>query len=148
MHRVPLQWEENEGPGGIEIEAPVEGFEAGETYEILLTLRRPGMALSGFQVTARSDDGGSQAGGLHASPAEDGRVTVSTDQGIEYGYQVGSGSQPSSDGVSQWTLLWTAPADASANVVFNAAANAADGDDTAEGDEIYTASVTVAPAQH
>ena len=132
--------EENEAPGELVIGGVPETYVAGETYPLVVTLRREGMAAAGFQLTARFEDGGEQAGSL--KPAEADRAAVAADREVEYAFQLDAGAEPQSPDSATWTVLWTAP-DEAGTVRLNVAANAADGDGTAEGDRVYTATAVL-----
>jgi hypothetical protein len=47
----------------------------------------------------------------------------------------------------RWMVRWTAPADGRGVVIFHAAGNAANDDDSPLGDFIYTTALRVAPMQ-
>jgi hypothetical protein len=123
-----------------------ERFEPGEDYEISVTLVRAGIGVGGFQLTARFESGGTQAGALAPSEGSKERVKVTTDRGILYAHQTLSGSALMAADTARWTVRWTAPAEDGAAVVFNVAANAADEDDTTFGDYIYTTVLKASPA--
>lgn len=125
--------------GSLRISAP-ERYSAGETYTVAITLTRPGMAIGGFQLTARFEKGGAQAGTLAFADGQQDRVNVGTDRAVQYAYHSRHGSQLTATDVVRWTLRWTAPA-GSRPVLFHAAANAANGDDSQEGDFVYISRV-------
>jgi hypothetical protein len=129
----------NPSPGSLTISAP-ERYSPGETYTVMVTLTRPGMAIGGFQLTARFEDGGAQAGTVALSEGDQDRVKVVTDRGVQYAYHLRQGTGLTAPDVVRWTLRWTAPA-SRRSVLFNAAANAANADDSQFGDFVYTASV-------
>lgn len=126
----------NASPGSLTISVP-QRYSPGKTYAVTITLKRPGMAIGGFQLTARFEAGGAQAGTLALADGQQDRVNVLTDRGVQYAYHLRPGSQLTAAGVVRWTLRWTAPAGSRA-VLFNAAANAANGDDSQSGDFVYT----------
>ena len=96
------------------------------------------MGAGGFQLSAR-DDAGAQAGMLRAiSP----RVWTAEHGGVTYAQQTRPGAVAADS--AAWQLEWTAPASATV-VHFHLAGNAANGDDSAFGDHVYTASRVVAP---
>ena len=129
----------NAKPGSLRISAP-ERYSPGETYEVTITLTRPGMAIGGFQFTARFAEGGAQAGTLAIADGQQDRVKVLTDRGVQYAYHSRPGSQLTATDVVGWTFRWTAPTGRRA-VLFHAAANAANGDDSQSGDFVYTSRV-------
>ena len=129
----------NASPGGLTISAP-ERYSSGRTYDVTITLTRPGMAIGGFQLTARFAEGGAQAGTLILGDGQQDRVKVLKDRGVQYAYHSRPGSQLTATDLVRWTLRWTAPRGRRA-VLFHAAANAANGDDSQSGDFIYTSRV-------
>lgn len=104
---------------------------------LVVLLTRTGMKRAGFQLTARFKDGGAQTGTLAPGPDEGKRVGVETQSGVQYAGQRKDGSSVTSGESIRWTIQWTAP-DGGGSVVFNVAANAADGNESADGDFIYT----------
>jgi hypothetical protein len=129
----------NASPGSLKISAP-EHYSPEKTYAVTITLTRPGMAVGGFQLTARFAEGGAQAGTLALADGQQDRVKVMNDRGVQYAYHLRPGSQLTATDVVRWTLRWTAPAGRRA-VLFHAAANAANGDDSQSGDFVYLSQV-------
>ena len=125
-------------PGQLTITGVPERYAAGERYELTITLSRPEMKIGGFQLAARFEKDGMQAGTLAPGPTEAQRIKVETSGGIQYANQRKAGTTLASPGTARWTLQWTAPQPAGP-VVFHAAANAADNDEATRGDYIYTA---------
>ncbi|MGE3277138.1 MAG: choice-of-anchor V domain-containing protein [Vicinamibacterales bacterium] len=134
----------NTGPGKVLLAGVPDRFTPGERYTLTLTLTRPGMRLGGFQLTARFEDGGAQAGGLAPGPAHAEHLTVESQNGIQYVGQHASGTGLAAPDTASWTLIWTAPP-SGGPVVFHVAANAADGDGTAEGDYVHTTTAVSSP---
>jgi hypothetical protein len=130
----------NPSPGSLAISAP-ERYTPGQTYAITVTLTRPGMKIGGFQLTARFEEDSAQAGTLALAEGDQDRLKVVTDRGVQYAYHQRAGAELTAPDVVRWTLRWTAPA-GKGNVVFNAAANAANADETQFGDFVYTASAS------
>jgi hypothetical protein len=127
----------NTKPGHLTLTGVPERFMAGERYPVTVTLARPGMAMGGFQLSARMETGGGQAGTLAPGPGEEKRIKIEAGK-IQYANQRQDGTGLSEPDTAKWTIIWTAPASTGA-VVFHAAANAADKDEAARGDYIYTA---------
>ncbi|HSH46923.1 MAG TPA: choice-of-anchor V domain-containing protein [Longimicrobiales bacterium] len=128
-------------PGALTLHAPTE-VAPGSAHNVRITLRDPDLRSAGFQLSARFADGprrGQQAGSLTA-PEESGLDVVVAD-GTEYIGHTGSSVRSVEPGEPvEWTLRWTAPTGGGA-VVFHAAANAANDDDSEFGDRIYTAAM-------
>ena len=132
-------------PGRVTIAGLPERFVPGTSYPLTITLTRPGMTIGGFQLAARLEDGGAQAGTLAPGPSETERLAVETQGGVEYANQRVPGTALAEPDTAQWTVLWTAPATRE-TVQIHIAANAADKDGTAEGDYVHTTVVAVQPS--
>ena len=130
----------NTKPGQLTLGGIPERSVAGERYPITITLARPGMIIGGFQLTARMENGGAQAGTLAAGSSEEKRIKIDAGT-VQYANQREAGTVPAEPGTVQWTVVWTAPQTAG-TVVFHAAGNASDKDGAARGDFIYTTVVT------
>lgn len=135
--------EPNTGPGRVVIDGVPVRFGPGEKYVLTITLARADMKRGGFQLTARFKDTGAQAGTLAPGAGENGRLGVESSAGVHYANQTAAGAVVS-DGVSRWTVEWMAPK-AGGIVIVHVAANAANGNESADGDLVYTASVESAP---
>ena len=133
----------NTGPGRLAIDAP-DRFVAGEPYRITIALTQPGMKLAGFQLTARFKDDGSQAGSLAKASSSDAGVGIEAQSGIQYAGQRREGAAVVMPEGSLWTVIWTAPS-AARTIVFHVAANAANGDERADGDYVYTVAREILP---
>jgi hypothetical protein len=134
-----------------EDELTIEGvpgrFEPGTRYELAVVLRDPRLERAGFQLAARYADGpeqGRQAGELSAL-GERAEVIAHGEPPVLYARQTREGARPEEPGSARWTLAWTAPEDPSAAVVFHAAANAANYDDSELGDVVHSGSVRSEP---
>jgi hypothetical protein len=136
----------NADPGGVTLSGVPERFVSGERYTLTVTLTRPGLAMGGFQLTARVRDGGTQAGTLAPAAGEEERLGIDVQGAIQYANQRRKGAAPVAPDTSRWALDWTAP-ETSGPVVFHVAANAADGDDRVDGDYIHTAVVETSPVR-
>jgi len=144
-HACHFHGEVNSGPERVEIAGVPDRFTAGARYVVTVTLRRPDMRLAGFQLTARFKDDGTQAGSVAAAPDDEPRVKVETYDGVSYVSQRKAGAILADAHLARWSVEWAAP-DAQRPVVFHVAANAADGDGTAEGDYVETAIAEAMPA--
>ena len=134
----------NSGPGRLAIEGVPDRFVAGEPYRLTISLTHPGMKLSGFQMTARFKDDSAQAGTLAKDSSSDARVGIEAQSGIQYAGQRREGAVVVMPEGSLWTVIWTAPS-ATRTIVFHVAANAANGDERADGDYVYTVSREIQP---
>ena len=127
-------------PGQLTIVGVPERYVAGARYEITVTLTRPEMKIGGFQLAARFEANGAQAGTLAARPTDAKQIKVETVDGVQYANQLKAGTALTSPGSVRWTLVWTAPPP-SGPVLFHASGNAANNDEFASGDYVYTAVV-------
>lgn len=143
-HACHFHAEPNSGPGRVTVEGVPATFAPGERYTLTITLRRAGMKLGGFQLAARFKDTAAQAGTLVPGPGDGERVGIDSLAGIQYARQKRAGTSVGAAGAAQWTLEWTAPK-SGGPVILHVAANAADGNDSADGDFVYTATAESAP---
>ena len=126
----------NAAPGSVTISVP-ERYSPGKVHTVTVTLKRPGMKIGGFVLTARFENDSTQAGTLSLGDGQQGRIKIANDRGVQYAYHSRAGTELTGTGVARWTLRWTAPV-GDRVVQFNVASNAANGDDSNSGDFIYT----------
>lgn len=131
----------NAGGGRVTLEGVPETFVAGERYLLTVTLTRTAMKRAGFQLTVRFKESGAQAGALAAADEKE-RVAVDSLGGVLYAGQKKAGAIVTVD-TARWTIEWTAPPRGGA-VIVHVAANAADGNESADGDFVYTLAREVA----
>ena len=132
----------NEPGGSLAIDGLPERYTPGETYRLIIRLRRGEMGAAGFQLSARTA-AGAQAGELAAGGMQT-QVEAGTG-GVRYAGHAEAGSSPTAPGAAEWTVEWTAPARAAGPIQFHAAANAGDGDNSPLGDYVYAAEKAVHP---
>jgi hypothetical protein len=142
-HACHFSNEPNAAPGHVVIDGVPARYGPGQKYTLTVTLTRGEMKRAGFQLTARFKDGGAQAGTLASAGPDQARLGVESQGNIQYANQKKDGASVTTPGVVTWTVEWTAPA--GGTVVFNVAANAADGNGSADGDFVYTALVESSP---
>jgi hypothetical protein len=143
-HACHFHAELNSSPGRVTIEGAPATFVAGERFTLTITLRRTGMKLAGFQLAARFTDSGAQAGVLAPGAADEGRVGIATYDGVQYAGQKKAGTTVGAAEAATWTVVWTAPT-SGGPVIFHVSANAADGNEGADGDFVYTSSAQSSP---
>ena len=143
-HACHFHAEPNSGPGRVTIEGVPATFAPGERYTLTITLTRAGMKLAGFQLAARFKDSGAQAGTIAPGAGDAERVEVETQAGVQYAGQKKAGASVGAAEAATWTIVWTAP-ESGGPVIFHVSANAADGNDSADGDFVYTATGESAP---
>jgi hypothetical protein len=131
----------NEAGGSLAVEGLPERYTPGETYRLIVRLRRGEMAAAGFQLSARTA-AGAQAGTLAGTGTQ---AQVQATGGVQYAGHTEAGSSPGAPGAAQWTVQWTAPARGAGPVRIHVAANAADGDKSPIGDYVYALEKGVLP---
>ncbi len=114
---------------------PVEGYTAGETYQITATGTHAGVVKFGFELTSE-DLMGAKVGVFSIIDANRTKLA----NGGKSVTHKNTGVTPTGNSNS-WTVDWTAPETGS--VTFYAAFNAANGNGATSGDIIYTSSMTV-----
>ena len=130
-------------PGGsVSLRGVPHSYEPGKEYEIEGVLVRPGLQRAGFQLAARSDSGvhaGRQVGRLlTAHPG----ASIDSLGGVQYARHSEAGTAPSWPDSTVWQVIWLAPDAGAGPVAFHVAANAANGDDSEFGDNIYLGTAT------
>jgi hypothetical protein len=143
-HACHFHAEPNAVGGQLAIDGAPARFVPGTRYTLTVTLTRSGMKRAGFQLAARFKDSGGQAGIVMPGTGDGERVGVERQSGILYAGQKQPGSAVEASGTARWTIEWTAP-DLGKAVVFHVSANAADGNESADGDFVYTATAESAP---
>ena len=143
-HACHFDEEPNSGPGRVTIEGVPATFAPGERYTLTITLKRAGMKLAGFQLTARFKDSGVQAGTIAPGAGEAERIKVEPQAGVQYAGQRKVGAAVGAADAATWTIVWTAP-ESGGPVIVHVSANAADSNERADGDFVYTATAQSAP---
>lgn len=132
-HSCHFDYDLNQPEGELSVSGIDETFEAGQEYTIALNVKREDMNRAGFQMTARFEDG-SQAGQFELN--EELTITPNINNNITY-LQHAVGKVEAENGEKNWRITWTAPDQADQPIIFNIAANAANGDASEFGDWIY-----------
>lgn len=129
-------------PAGTALSIGVPGhYEPGRAYRVTVAVRHAGMGAAGFQLAARNRSG-AQAGRWRAL---DDRVRLSPDtmSGVVYASHSVMGTALVAPDSARWDLEWTAPEQPADTVIFSAAANATNADDSNFGDHIYVGRTSV-----
>jgi hypothetical protein len=132
-HSCHFDGEVNTTAGRLELLGLSSDIIQGETYELEVQLSHPQLRKAGFQLSSRSQDG-SQHG--HFISVDSMTVVQSGPDGL---IQYMNHSEQGSDGFkgkASWKFRWTA-GKKPGEVVIHLAANAANGDDSEFGDNIY-----------
>ena len=129
------------GAAQITLNGLPERYQAGRRYSLTLTFTYAAMERAGFQLAARFKDS-SQAGRLMADGA---RVELSENvtSGLTFAHHSEQGLTLSAPGHASWHFIWHAPSEADGPVVFNAAVNGANYDDSEFGDAAFVRAWTV-----
>ncbi len=150
---------EEPGEGELVLVGIPKRYEPGVEYRVTVTLREPRLERAGFQLAVRFAGEGAedvdpargarlQAGRLlPAEPRTGPRVQVVEhgDPPVLYARQTLAGAEPVAAQEAFWSVRWIAPEERAEPVLFHAAANAANHDDSALGDLVHTASAGSEP---
>lgn len=138
-------------PGGsLAVAGVPPAYKPGGTYTITVTLARRGLRRGGFEIAARFASGprrGRQAGHWRPLDARVRLIHSQADPRLEFVQHNLAGSRAPAPDSNAWALEWDAPAEASAPVQFNVAANASNNDDSPLGDYIYLKAVRSRPGR-
>ncbi|MBI4472992.1 MAG: hypothetical protein HY646_10015 [Acidobacteria bacterium] len=140
----------NSSGGSVTLSGLPSTWTPGQTYSLSVTIARTGQRVFGFQLSAVTDSTSQQAGTLAAGNSRvqvvcgDSRgrqVNCSTTGAVQFAEHVNAQLV-----TSTYSVNWTAPSSASIGTVrFNVAGNAANGDNSNQGDFIYTSVARVEP---
>lgn len=130
----------NGGPGRVTITGAPSTYTSGTVYPITVRVEDPNQRRWGFEMSARVQASGTQAGSL--APTNNQTQLVPTFNGIQYIAHTLAGTRAGTTGGVNFTFNWTAPNTSAGTVIFNAAGNAANNSGTENGDRIYSTSVT------
>lgn len=127
----------NPGSGSLMLNGIDAVVDAGQSYPLSIVLHSENLVVGGFQMTARTRQG-ENAGSFQ--PGDMNAEVVLDTTGIQYIQHTLYGVENAlvRDGKVIWELTWVAPDVVGDSIVFNLAANAANGDNSAFGDEIFT----------
>lgn len=125
--------------GWITSDIPSEGYIPGETYEITVSGTHSGVDKFGFEFTAE-DQVGTKVGTITVINSTE-TTLVNNQKAISH---TSAGNTPSGDSKS-WTFNWTAPETNVGEILFYAAFNAANGNGSTSGDQIYRTITSVMP---
>lgn len=132
----------NPEDGSLQVSGIPEEISGGERMEISITVKRENLGRAGFQISSRFEDG-SQAGQFEAEGNDRIMFSKSVPDSLQYLQHSKTGSEPSDPNQNTWEITWKAPDKANRKIVFNIAANAANGDQSEFGDYIFAEEVAV-----
>jgi hypothetical protein len=128
----------NVGAGRVTIGSNPAVYQPGQAYTLTVTVQDPKAHRWGFQMTAIDDSGNSA--GIFAPLGSDTQIALNgfDPMGRQYIEHTQLGTFPGTSGGHTWQVGWTAPSSDIGTVRFYAAGNAANDDNTNQGDYIYT----------
>lgn len=132
----------NKEEGSLEISGLPQELVSGMNYSIEIKVLREDLEKAGFQMTAR-DQLGKQAGSFEISDNERVMLTKQVPDSLQYVQHSFSGTEPIESGINSWVIEWVAPNQLPDKIFFNIASNAANGDESAFGDWIYTKEIVI-----
>jgi hypothetical protein len=124
----------NNPDGMFEISGIPASYQPDSGYVITLRIARPDLGKAGFALSTRFD-GKTPAG--HLSPLDSTTSVSNSAETNPYATHTEVGAMVTGD-TATFSVIWYAPIESGRSLVFNAAANAANGDDSEFGDWIYT----------
>jgi hypothetical protein len=130
----------NSGPGSIAITSTpslTNGYVAGTTYTVNVTVAQSGVSLFGFDFEALTN--ATTNGGTLAVVCTDTKTLASSSRTDVVHTGTGNATADS----HTFSFVWTAPTTGTSTVTFYASGNAADGDGSTSGDYIYTTSLPI-----
>jgi len=122
--------------GKFEIEGIPDEYEAGKDYRLTMLIAHPGQSRWGVELSVRSANKGEQAGRLIAA---DSITEVKEEGGVSYITLTDAGASVRNPDRQRVSFVWVAPEASAGMILFNAAGNAANGNDEPAGDYIYMA---------
>ncbi len=121
--------------GMITSNIPLSGYLPDSTYTITATISYVGLSKFGFEISPQDSNGGKM--GTMTIGGSDMQIDTS---GRYITHTIGGNSGTNS---RSWTFTWKAPSTGKGTLTFYGAFNAADGDNTDEGDNIYLSTLVV-----
>lgn len=134
----------NPEEGSLSITGIPKRISEKERIDIEITVERETLGAAGFQFSARYPDG-SQAGSFDIAGNNRIMFSTSVPDSLEYVQHSASGTEPMEENSNSWKLIWKTPESISQPVIFNIAANSANGDQSEFGDFIYAREIKVEP---
>lgn len=128
----------NSGLGTLAVSGVGGSYEAGQMYDLEVSLDDPDASRWGFELTIIGEDGLAigTVGNLN------GHTQISTTATRDYVKQTSAGTQNGVTGGVTWPVRWTAPEAGSGDATIYMTGNAANGNFSTSGDRIYAISET------
>jgi len=128
----------NSGSGLLSVSGLDGEYDAGQSYDLVVSLEDPDAQRWGFEFTIIGDNG-QEIGSLASL---DSHTQTSASGSKTYAKQTSQGSQNGTTTSVTWIVRWTAPASGAGDALFYVAGNAANGNSSTSGDRIYAISET------
>jgi hypothetical protein len=132
----------NPDGGRLKVTGLESTIESGEVVKISIEASREEMGKAGFQLTAHFADG-RQAGSFRLEKNERVTLTDNVSDSVQYVQHSAEGTEPTEEGINNWSIQWKAPEQVSSPIIFNIAANAGNGDQSEFGDFIYAEEIKI-----
>lgn len=132
-HSCHFDGDLNSKAGSVSLKGLPDVIKAGKTYDLEVELRHPQLVKAGFQLSIRTPDG--LQSGSFVSVDDRTLVQAGPDGKVQYMNHSEKGSAGYS-GSAVWKFKWRA-GDKPGDIILNLAANAANGDDSEFGDNVY-----------
>lgn len=126
----------NSGSGTLSVSGLDGSYDAGQSYDLVVSLQDPAASRWGFEFTVIGENG-QQIGSLTNLGAQ---TQISSTSNRSYAKQTSVGTQNGTSGGVTWTVRWTAPAAGAGNASIYLVGNAANGNFSTSGDHIYAIS--------
>lgn len=133
----------NPDGGTLSVSGIPQKITEGEIVDIQITVEREELGRAGFQLSARYKSG-KQAGQFKINNDRI-MLSKSVPDSLEYVQHSTTGTEVVDQGKGRWTISWQAPDELSEPIIFNIAANAANGDQSEFGDFIYVRDLKIHP---
>lgn len=140
-HSCHFDYDLNTEGGSLQLSGFPDSLIAGGRYELLVRIDRADLGRAGFQMSARHPDGNQAGTFLIIDDEKEFIFTATGDSTLQYIQHTATSSLPHNRSHHEWIITWKAP-DTLKRVIFNIAANAANGDMSEFGDYIFTAEHT------
>ncbi|MCP4290943.1 MAG: T9SS type A sorting domain-containing protein [bacterium] len=126
----------NSGSGTLAVSGIGETYEAGQNYDLTISLDDPSASRWGFELTVIGEDGNAIGNLVNLN----GHTQTSNASSRLYMKQTSAGTQNGTTGGVTWPFRWNAPEAGSGEATIYIAGNAANGNFSTSGDRIYTIS--------
>jgi hypothetical protein len=135
----------NPDDGSVEIMGAPLFYELDKTYTVTVTIQDQGQSRWGFELTAK-DETDNGAGTFAITDSDSTQLSDNPAPSADYVKHTSLGTHNGTpDGPISWKFDWTAPSSNVGDITFYVAGNAANGNGSTSGDNIYTATFVSKP---